>query len=539
MNISNVKNFSPLKNLKSEPQRQICLSKNEETDSFQRSNTTSNVSFKGAAQKIAQEILKSPNLSQKFMGLVAMGAAALIATAQGKQSKETEETLDTLSTDMGLGNIFETLYPQPEEEISKTAKTNSEKEEALKAELEKYKKDNEELKKQIEELKQTSTMQQEKDSKTIVETGKSANSELINIVFPRKRGRLSKEIHELKTTVEGLKLSKENASILNEICHLIINSKSEHLDISDDMVKSFNDTLLTESKKGQKALEEFITNYHKGIKKEQETKAEQTTGSETKQAEPKSNIKIIDKIDLDKIQPKKRARIPVLDPNDDFKNTEINAIDDSNEILNFKIPGTLDSNVKNNLTRLLLRYESFLTEKNGDKQKWMHARPINININNVENDICKEISLRNQGDSAYKNITEADAESIAQLIDQEPRFREFFTLHAALRLIDRFVNFDDVTPLREQASDAITTLLTAIQKGLSNGVEIENYVDHHYNANGARVIINTNPKTNPEAYKLSGSYELILGLCENQPTHGYYNTRNKTPLICTIFANGI
>lgn len=537
MNISSIKNFSAIKKAEINSPKPIYLTKNEETDSFQRSSTTSSVSFKGAAQKIAQEILTSPTLSQKFMGLIAMGAAALIATAQGKQSKDTDETLDSLSTDMGLGNIFETLYPQPEENFNEAEKTNTENEQDLKAELEKYKKDYEDLKKQIAELKQNSAIQQKKNSEVLAETENNANSELVSIVFPRKRGRLSKETQELKATVESLKLSKECASKLSEICHIIINSKSEHLGISDDIVKSFNDTLLAESQNGQKALEEFITNYRTGIEKEQEAKTEQTTDTEVEQTAQKSSIKIVDKIDLDKIQTKKKPRIPKLDPNKDFTDTEINAIDDSNEILNFKIPGTLDPNVKNNLTRLLLRYENFLTEKNGDKQKWMHARP--ININNVENDIKKEIALRNQGDSAYKNITEADAETIAQLIYDEPRFRDYFTLHAALRLIDRFINFDDVTPLKEQASNAITTLLTAIQKGLSNGVEIENYVDHHYNANGARVIINTNPKYNKEAYELSGSYDLILGLCENQPTQGYYNTRNKTPLICTIFANGI
>ena len=501
-------------------QQQSLLSTKSESDSFQRTN---NVSFKANPQKVAQEILKNPKLSQKFMSLLAMGAATLIAAAQGHKSEVTE------TEDNDFGNLFAGFVT--EEDIP-SEETNE-----LKKYKEQHLKDKEEieiLKKELAELKSNASRTTLAELQSIT----PENSDLVKATFPKKRGRLSKEEFALKQIVEELELPQESAEKLSEICTTLLNTKIEN---NEEHLKNLVENL-SSFKELPEGIEKYITETHSEIttilnsKVVEQTHDENIDAVKTEEKKLIQTPKVIAKIDLDKIQPK-RARIPKLNPNKDYTNTEISALDESNEIFKFKIPGTLDSNVKNNLTRLLLRYESHLAEKMTEKPKWMHARPISPRVSKLS--IKKEINLRNQGDSPYKNITEDDVDLLANLINSEPRFNEHFTLHAALRLIDRLVNFNSEEPLELQTQNIIDNLLTAIQNGLSNGVEIENYIDHTYNANGARLIINSDPSINPEAFEISGSYDLILGICENQPDPKFYSTRNKTPLICTIFANGI
>ena len=526
MNILGLSRIQQQTQIEKKQQQRLYLSKPTENDSFQKSN---NITFKANPQKIAQEILKDAKLSQKFMSLLAMGAATLIATAHGHKTTSSSE--GETEIDNGFGDLFAGIVAQENEtEVD---------------ELQKYKDEVKKCKEEIASLKKEIAEQQNIRKQTLKDIFPETDTQkdnLVGVAFPKKRGRLSKEETNLKQIVETLQVSPETATKLNSICNTLLNSKTEDNKDYDTNLKSLAENL-TSLKETPEALEKYIGEYSTNTttatleKSTDETEAVDVivdNCSKPQIAQPK----VIAKIDLEKIEPHRRQRIHTTDPNKDFGNTELKAFDDSNEIFTFKIPGTPDSNVKNNLTRLLLRYESHLAEADpNNKPKWMHARPISPKVSKLH--IKREIALRNQGDSKYKNITENDAEILVNLINSEKRFSEYFTLHSSLRLIDRFVNFNSEIPVEIQTQEIIDKLLTAIQKGLSDGIVIENYVDQAYKANGARLIINSDPKTNPEAFDISGSYDLILGICENQPDPKFYNTRNKTPLICTIFANGI
>lgn len=534
MNILGVTNLQTQKNpIEAQNRKKYYLTKTSETDSFQ---TTANVAFKANPQKIAQEILKNEKLSQKFMSLLAMGASALMATAMGCKSESNTEQEEINP----FGNIFENFAQEKDEDSLKELQQVKEENLKYKEEIENLKKEIADLKSNSEKAPEIETIQEEAKQTTIQEQLKLGNIEttpLVEVVFPKKRGRLSKEQANLKQAVEELHITEESATKLSEICHILLNTKIENNEEYDNKLKTLTENI-THLKETPEALEKFITDAYPKFKTIVQSEETETIDAIVDNS-LKINIaapKIVAKIDLDKIEPQRKPRIKVLDPNKDFEKTEISALDDTNEIFRFKIPGTLDTNVKNNLTRLLLKYENHLTGIK-DKPKWMHARPISPRVYKLN--IKKEIELRNQGDSPYRNITTEDVDMLASLINSEPRFNEYFTLHAALRLIDRLVNFNSDIPLEIQTKEVIDKLLTAIQKGLSNGIEIENYVDHTYHANGARIIINTDPNINPEAFDISGSFDLILGICENQPDPKFYSTRNKTPLICTIFANGI
>ena len=185
----------------------------------------------------------------------------------------------------------------------------------------------------------------------------------------------------------------------------------------------------------------------------------------------------------------------------------------------------------------MLKFQEYILKNETEKVRWMFRSPIPENV--LADDIKKEINYRKGGNCPYKNITTEDAEALAEVINNDSRFKDLFNLHSALRLIDRFVNFDSDKPLEEQCDHAISKLYEAIQKALSNGVDIEVYEDSKYNTYAARIVIEPDKETNPAAYEIAGSYPLKITICENQEDPMFYARSKKLPLISTIFSKGL
>lgn len=593
MNINDLK-FLPqrLNNVQNSNQQRCYLENSASTDTFERS--TSTVSFKGGQTKVAQtaaktlaesakDVLNNSEMLAKFGAFAAAAFAGLASLAAGK-SDETTQVAETL---LDAFNKAEQASI-PSQEINSEIKNKDIDDDEIRVITPEYK--------EVVETTQEESLTEIQEN--IVSINVNENTDFVKVGFPKKHGRFSQEQIQLKNLVENYELPEDSANKLFELCEVAIKSKENTLE-----KYGFDTLFLTKQlplhSETLEDCENFINNLYEQYKNPN-TKVESETSPSTANIEATSNTqeisseldevyvpqgeqevrvgtKVVGKIDVtgyksykqkceekvalaeakakekievssettkvenveteNNVRKSKRARFTKTNPKEDFINTNIETVDDNREILHFKIPGTLEPNVKNNLTRLLLRFEDYLTENGKVRVKWMHRSPLSEKV--LVDDIKQEILFRQGGDCPYRNITIEDAEDLAELIDGDYRFKELFTLHSALRLIDRFVNFDSDVPLEEQCSYAITKLYNALQKAMSNGVDIEVFEDFKHNAFAGRMVIEPDKNTNPEAFDIAGSYPIKITICENQDDPSGYQINRKLPLISTIFSKGL
>ena len=579
MNINNFK-FSPVRlNDAQQNNQKKHRSIDFASDSFER---TSEIAFKGAKDKIlqttaktlqdsAKEILGNSDLLAKFGAFAAAAFAGLATLASGRKDETTQ--------------IAETLV----DAFSKTEENNEQTQEV------------------VNDIEEDDIRIITPEYSTVAETSQEENTqadnsaELVQARFPKKHGKFSKEQLVLKEMVESYRLREEQVNKLYEICDEIIKSKEASID-----KYGFNtEYLLTELPMHSETLEDcetFINKLHERYKKLlAEVKAEPVDNSKTLVEKPevkteeiyitdgerevKPGIKVVGKVDISgykpyrktektnnatpsktesqKVENKEKIARTRINVNEEelVLETKLDSIDSKNMSYNFRIPGTLNPvYAKKYLTKVMTNFESTFEEKfypsivqeqreNGIKEedipkspKWLTSKPIpDVDL---EYYIRKEITDRNKDVSSYTNISTDDAEYLADLIEYEPRFRKFFTLHAALRFIDRVVDFSSQEDPSVQIEEKLDLFFSALTKALSQNIKIDSYSQKDFKDEskiyyGTRIILEPDEKNNPELYDFAGSFPLIIGLSENQPRSDYYDFKNKTPLIHTIFFQGL
>lgn len=483
------------------------LTKPCENDTFESSKNSRPVTFKANFTEICKKVLSNKKMAQQFMALMAMGTATVV-TAANSDDKEAKnaETSDNIEELNFFQNIFSSFGNNKEE-----ASIDSERINELEKENEKLREENLKLKSELE-TRNTDTQEIKEDEKN---TNAHENN-LSAVVFPKKWGKLSKQEVELKQTVESIKLSLVNALRLNEICQKVLKFKDLPADLS---AEKLNNNL--KSIANQEELEAYVEEVNE---KYSSFAAESTVAKEDSNDE----LKVLEEIVLEDAKDKpRRKRIRVKE----YQEPEITnkRIDGT---FNYKIPGTVPYDCKINLTRILKEFEINIKKSNASKKPlWKTSFPIGIVS---ENDIIGEIRKRASEKSPYKNISVDFAFELSEIINSNDDLKKYFTLHSALRFIDRYVDFNSDIPLEDQIKKNLNLLKDAIQTGIKNGVEIEPYQDEKgYYA--PRIIIKPDKKENPAAYELGGTYEILITLSEEKQS-GRYNYKNKSPLICTIFS---
>lgn len=541
MNISGIKIFSKNQNnIQQNNQVKNYLVSNNSLDRFESNNSNSKPTFKAnplALQKTAQKILNTPELSQKFAGFLAAGFSALVGLAIGKELNPSDDK--DLNTAGNLAEIFTKLQAKEEEkEVSAEQNLDVEKVESS------------------EKTDETDFIDSIEDDEIRV-LGKK--DELAKVNFPKRRGRLTKHQTELKKMVENLELKKEFADKLSELCEVAVCSKEDTLaKYGFDTESLVIQSLQVLDKPEQ--FEAFINSTYEQYKNPTPEIRPSQTVEQSKIEATDDNIEVLNGIKIGSIPAEKvehtRKHIKRAEKVEIPNETEpiqkpvrlytsktaterdyAKAIDKENGIFYFKIPGTVNGDVKEHLTHLLLKFQRVMCEQKDEHTKWTFKRPMYKNV--LRDDVIQEITYHKNGTSRYKNLELTDADSIAEMINQEERFYELFDLHSTLRLIDRYVNFSSEIPIQEQCKNVLDKLFIAIQKALSNGVKVETYQDSKHNSYAARIVIEPDKEQNPEAYEIGGTFPLKITICEKQSDPSYYNKYNKTPIISTIFSKGL
>jgi hypothetical protein len=182
-----------------------------------------------------------------------------------------------------------------------------------------------------------------------------------------------------------------------------------------------------------------------------------------------------------------------------------------------------------NLRHMYIKFRKTV-DKNGIPVNHKTRDPVSYNIKKEE--VIENIN--NQKDGPYKNISRGNAAKVAKAINSDQRFHNMFTTHAAMRLIDRYVDFNSDKSIESQCHNILDVIVSTLQKSFKEEVPVYLYEDKNHQI-GMNLLI---PETvyDKNAVKIFGTYPLRLGFCQKQ-----YHTKNapKEPLICTLYPQGI
>ena len=485
------------------------LTKFEDIDNFEK--TKKQPTFKAnlkSLQKTAQKIIEDPSLREKFAAFLATGFATITAIALGKDS---EEEYSEKSEAEVVADAYRKI--SEEEEI----KTDNLKKEEIK-----------------EEVIENETIQKEEIKNDETED-LSANYEIFSIELPRKSGAKPKKIKELeKLNNAGIKVSKESNQMLQEICTYLLANKGEEINNTAQKLRiSLSKAQSIEEKNTiiQNIYNEFLPQKTEEVV-EADQNEEKNTIIENKTDVIQPKIEVLGSVDLEKINltiPKKS------------KNVHLDVINEDSEVesFTFKAPGTVSTNIKENLENILGQFKKSVYanyEKNNNnikKPKFMRHPILGIiSIDNVKDEISKQ-----QKKNPYKHINdktnnnyEAILEDIVDVLNSDIGYKEMFSLHGALRFIDRFVNLDSDISIEEQSKCLIASLKKAIQTEMANGIDVQAYNDINDNI-GARIIIRADKLKNPAGFELGGSSDFKFTIC-----NGFSGRYYSRPIIHTIFS---
>ncbi|MCQ2753542.1 MAG: hypothetical protein MJ231_00670 [bacterium] len=533
----------------------------QQEDVFVKSSEVKLPSFKGVQQELCKEILGNPKALQKYMAAIGAGlSAAFLALVNGASNNKNSETEAEQFDENMFQNIFASINPfKPAEDTSKDSQIDE-----FKSRIEQLEKEKEELETQLaqySEKNENTKTDEPKQEQVIDQEEQNPVQEMNYISFPKKRGRLSSAQEKLKQVVESTQFSEEVSpkviliceELLKKGCHDVNGENIDNNAIATDFANE-----IFSNRENQDNLKLVVENYYVkcGLQKDEVVpgKAE----PETKTQE--TGLKIVGKIDLSTIPTRKkkteiqeegttttkRPRISAGDPNKDFnETTEITKLpntDKKTAIYKFIIPGTLvKGHIYQNITRLLLSFEKELSvdSETGEKidRRWMFRHPLHTAITeDVKNEYNRQKNKTNT--CKYVNINPGNFEIVADLINSDERYQKLFTLHSAMRFIDRFIDFESDVPIEEQSKENLDCLIETIQNAFKKGVNIQEYEDaFNNNALGAEIVINPDCYSE-RAREIFGSFPLDITFCEKQEI-GYYNKRNKQGVISTIYPRGL
>ena len=374
---------------------------------------------------------------------------------------------------------------------------------------------------------------------------------MVQFVFPKKGFRLKTNETKLKALTESMFMPADYAERLQNVCKKLFGK--ENYTVEDKVLSATEITTLlydelVDKKDDLNSVKSIIDKYNSYLEapvEEVKPNTEENIALKTNVTTQKNpnGLIIVGKIPEDKLTPESNAR--------DFITRNAKG-----EIININSTFSIgkDESTEDFVNKI---YRKFVHEIYGaykdnaiEKPKWLTGESLPERV--LSRDIKSEIENQT-GEHRYKNIVGLDYDELADIINADPRYKQLFTIHSALRFIDRFVCFDDdsdVPSIEEQSKYLLDKLFDLIKPPyLSNSdknivpVTMEVYKfedkDHMYNKDngkyGYRIILR-NVKLN-DYNKNAAPRDIAIGFAEKQAgkTYKAVTNENKMGIISTIF----
>jgi hypothetical protein len=170
------------------------------------------------------------------------------------------------------------------------------------------------------------------------------------------------------------------------------------------------------------------------------------------------------------------------------------------------------------------------------KPKWLYNVPLPQNIRKT--DIEKEIKKQKVNpEEQYVHIQKEDVPDIVNAINEDPRYNDLFDIHSALRLFDRYVDFNsDCTGIDIQSQQILDKLFEMIEKSYKDGFFVDVYKDKESGFIGPSITLKAE-NFDREAIDLFGPTDIVIGISERQSGKVYKGVENnrKEAIISTIY----
>ncbi len=497
-------------------------------DSFEKQAPT----FKGNLQTAKNQILNNPDLLKKCAEFLVAGFASLaglkiVSDNMGLTKEDEQETQRLVDefTELVGGEI------QPQETTDKLNTENA----ALKQRIQELEKELDEKGKELSDKNyQIALMTSQQQNINTEDFG------ITRVEFPKKRGRLTAEQNELKQTVLLMPpISKDNAMDLSDIIYFLINSTPDEKEAKKQQIIELNNSL-KEAATNQKTINDVIKHF-KDIYN-QETAESNSLEDNAENEETDKTIyrtevptlagpKILGTIDL--------SRTQNLKPQ-----TEL---DDSTKIHKLTIPGTIRS--LDQCIRVLLK-KTIDTVRNEEDVKFVSLyRKTPVYSPVKEDAVINEIEKQERKGSPYKHLSMENVDKITELLSTG-KFSKLFCIHSAMRLIDRYVDFNSDIPVENQCDIIISKLEKAIKESCKKGLAFKPYSgpfkEYIKDENGNTVDIKEktfySTKIFIDTSELSEDIQDVLGTLRIDLTiaepNSYFRELTNKGIIVTLFSQG-
>lgn len=520
-------------------QNTIVMNKNVYSDKMNHTNfvqdrfTKQLPTFKGGAQTIEEKILSNPELLKKAAAFLMAGFASLAAKSVLDKKVENEEESAVILTNMFVEMTENQQKSDEQEQKIKELET------VLQAKDKELCTKEAEIRLKEKELKdknyQISLLTSKKESNEV------SNDEggFINVEFPKKRGRLTAEQEELKKTIMLLpSMTEDSANNLMRICDTLINTEPNEKAAKKQKIIMLNEQL-QKSGNNRNAINEVIKAFSESedsyVSDSNSNGANNTDENIFRVEVPTlSSPKILGSIDLENVS---KGKIT----------SEVSEIDSARNLSKITIAGS--HSTQSCLNKLLNQTLQDAIKLDDGKFVKMLAK---VPVNNVSPaNVREEIERRKKEGCPYNNITVNDSEEIADLLSTG-KFSDLFCLHSAMRLIDRYVDFDNgKVSLEKQCDIIIETLDKAIKQSFKKGLTFKPYKtiftvpqkDVQGNVTGETEKEYYSSKVFIEPDKLDEEIRNVLGSVKIAVTFSKpdtrYNPKGLKGIISTIFSEGV
>ena len=547
-------------------------------DTFTKTQIASSPSFGNGSSfmNLAKDVLNNSDLRQKYAQFTAEAFLALLGIAGGIELIKTKKSENN-------GEVYEFLEKIPtilttEEEKSSVSQDDAELKN-LRIENARLMKENDELKKRNASLLAENSVTNNDahsdvpivNTQTItVSSTKVSKHRCKHVKFPKKSGRLSKGQEKLKQVVQSLRLNNDECTKLTAIC---TKSLEKNTYIVDDR-KADNSILALllakELEQNKKEPTAVIDKYYKlfGLNDSENQTHEESGNLEiTKQdnvpssdsnIENQTTDRVPNTIPNDKITVSAVTQIDTKRQNGDSLPTptsvadplgtchvimneyddpmslhaggkSVVSIDAKAGLYSYYDPKAYEQDEYTIFKNMQRRFEAAVYNEKKATQKvfWITGRGTAYKVS--DKDVEKEIQSL-IGSSACEYLTLDDTAEVADAINADDRFGKYFKLHAAIRLIDRFANFDDPDmSIENQCHEMLDSFINIVKRAFYNRINIKLYVDEKGNF-GERIVISPSLYCEQDK-KYFKDKPLIFGLGKIATL----SPNDKQPVIVTVF----
>ena len=419
---------------------------------------------------------------------------------------------------------FESMQ-EVNEKLSEAIDKKDEEISQLRQEIEELKNNRGSLK--VDETETTSESQVFEENQ--VEEDENTDEQKSSIAFPSKRGRLSVDEMALKTLIE------EKFSGIDETVGIVLSKliksymQKGETELNGEVLQ--NKDILNQLKNDLETIQpienevvDIIIKYTPYTKENNDSTPVETPSNNKNSISTrieKPQVKVVGKIDIDNKTNKVKGNL-------------INEIvDDATKTYRLKLPGTISPNVSDNIHLLMKYYKlNVPTDENTKFMKFQTSKKYPV-INVREKDVAAEIRKQIEIGTPYQNIKNTNIPEIVSIINSGV-FKNMFTLHSAMRFIDRYGDF--YGDLEQSCKNGVDVMLKVLQASFESaeGINYQIYKCDHDSLNiyCPRVILDPSKITDENLRK---DFESIFGNIPSKVTFAYNYHNMQKVVISTIF----